>query len=62
MNKKKREAYLVDRKEDLRYPVYVIHSDNVELLDGIIWLDDQVLDDKYDRRHTRSSQNTESNE
>ena len=46
MNKKKREAYLVTRKEDLRYPIYVIHSDNVELLDGIIWLDDQVLDDK----------------
>ena len=28
------------------YPIYVIHSDNVEELDGILWLDDQVLDDK----------------
>ena len=37
---------MVDRKEDLRFPVFVIHSDNVELIDGIIWLDDQVLDDK----------------
>ena len=46
MNKQKRAKYMVDRKEDLRFPVFVIHSDNVELIDGIIWLDDQVLDDK----------------
>lgn len=31
---------------DIQYPVYVIHSDNVELIDGILWLDDQVLDDR----------------
>lgn len=36
----------VDSREDLVFPIYVIHSDNVELIDGILWLDDQVLDDK----------------
>lgn len=43
---KQREEYLVTHKEDLKYPLYVIHSDNVELIDGILWLDDMVLDDK----------------
>lgn len=36
----------VNSREDLCFPIYVIHSDNTELLDGILWLDDQVLDDK----------------
>jgi len=36
----------VDRWEDLIFPVYVIHSENVETIDGILWLDNQVLDDK----------------
>ena len=29
-----------------KFPVYVVHSDNVELIDGILWIEDQVLDDK----------------
>ena len=36
----------VNTWEDLIFPVYVIHSENVELIDGILWLDNQVLDDK----------------
>ena len=32
--------------QSIQFPIYVIHSDNVEELDGILWLDDQVLDDK----------------
>ena len=41
-----RRSHLVTNKDELQFPIYVIHSDNVELIDGIIWLDDQVLDDK----------------
>ena len=33
----------VDSREDLVFPIYVIHSDNVELIDGILWLDDLSL-------------------
>ena len=29
-----------------KFPVYVVHTDNVELIDGILWIEDQVLDDK----------------
>ena len=29
-----------------KFPVYVVHTDNVELIDGILWVEDQVLDDK----------------
>jgi len=32
--------------QSIQFPIFVIHSDNVEELDGILWLDDQVLDDK----------------
>ena len=32
--------------KDIIFPVFVIHSDNIEEIDGILWLDDQVLDDK----------------
>jgi|TARA_R110000851_G_scaffold308583_1_gene467534 hypothetical protein len=42
----------VTRREDLVFPIYVIHNDNVELLDGILWLEDQVLDDKNMDGHT----------
>ncbi len=30
----------------IQFPVFVIHTDNVEEIDGITWIDDQVLDDK----------------
>ena len=39
-------SHLVTNKDELQFPIYVIHSDNVDFIDGIIWLDDQVLDDK----------------
>ena len=29
-----------------KFPVYVVHTDNVELIDGILWVEDQVRDDK----------------
>ena len=42
----KKNDYQVTSKEELIFPLYIIHSDNIELIDGILWLDDQVLDDK----------------
>ena len=39
-------SHLVTNKDELQFPIYVIHSDYVDFIDGIIWLDDQVLDDK----------------
>ena len=39
-------SHLVTNKDELQFPIYVIHSDNVDFIDGIVWLDDQVLDDK----------------
>ena len=35
-----------DTIEDIVFPIFVIHSENVDEIDGILWLDDQVLDDK----------------
>ena len=29
----------------LEFPLFVVHTDNVELIDGILWVEDQVLDD-----------------
>ena len=31
---------------NIDFPVFVLHTDNIELIDGILWIDDQVLDDK----------------
>jgi len=31
---------------EINFPVYVVHTDNIELIDGILWIDDQVLDDR----------------
>ena len=31
--------------KELTFPLFVIHTDNIEELDGIVWIDDQVLDD-----------------
>ncbi len=31
--------------KDLVFPLFVIHTDNTEVIDGILWIDDQVLDD-----------------
>jgi len=42
----------VTTRGELIFPIYVIHSDNVELIDGILWLDNQVLDDKNMLGHT----------
>ena len=46
LKRRKMQEERVNCKEDLVFPIYVIHSDNVELIDGILWIDDQVLDDK----------------
>ena len=46
MQNSNKDEYLITDKDDLEYPLYVIHSDNVDLVDGILWLDDQVLDDR----------------
>ena len=40
----KKNDYQVTSKEELIFPLYIIHSDNIELIDGILWLDDHVLD------------------
>ena len=31
----------------INFPVFSVHTDNVEFIDGILWIDNQVLDDKY---------------
>ena len=31
---------------NIDFPVFVLHTDNIELIDGILWIDNQVLDDK----------------
>ena len=32
--------------EDVRFPVYVVHTDEVVTQDGILWCADAVVDDK----------------
>ena len=32
--------------DNIEFPVFVLHTDNIELIDGILWIDNQVLDDK----------------
>ena len=32
--------------DEIEFPVFVLHTDNIELIDGILWIDNQVLDDK----------------
>lgn len=32
--------------DSISFPVFVVHTDNIELIDGILWIDNQVLDDK----------------
>ena len=62
MEKRKKEMreYLVTDKDDLCFPCFVIHSDNVEYLDGILWLDDQVLDDKNMSGHSLGTRRIQS--
>ena len=31
---------------DIRFPVYVVHTDDVLTRDGLLWCDGQVIDDK----------------
>ena len=31
--------------DKLEFPIFVLHSDNVELIDGILFIDNQILDD-----------------
>ena len=32
--------------DGIDFPVYVVHTDNVEMQDGLLWVEDQVLDDR----------------
>ena len=32
--------------DNIDFPVFVLHTDNIELIDGILWIENQVLDDK----------------
>jgi hypothetical protein len=32
--------------DKIEFPVFVLHTDNIELIDGILWIDNQVLDDR----------------
>ena len=32
--------------DKIEFPVFVLHTDNIEFIDGILWIDNQVLDDK----------------
>ena len=32
--------------EDIRFPVYVVHTDDVLTRDGLLWCDGKVIDDK----------------
>ena len=38
--------------QEIYYPIFVIHTDNVEEIDGILWIEDQVLDDKNMKGNT----------
>ena len=29
----------------LKFPLFVVHTDNVELVDGLLWIEGEVLDD-----------------
>lgn len=31
--------------DKIEFPIFVVHTDNIELIDGILWIDNQVLDD-----------------
>ena len=31
--------------DNIEFPVFVLHTDNIELIDGILWIDNQLLDD-----------------
>jgi len=42
MRLRKSRAYTI---EDLTFPLFVIHTDSAEVIDGILWIEDQVLDD-----------------
>ena len=32
--------------DQIVFPVFTVHTDNVEISDGILWVEDQVLDDR----------------
>ena len=31
--------------DKLKFPLFVVHTDNVELVDGLLWVEGEVLDD-----------------
>ena len=32
--------------DKIEFPIFVVHTDNVELIDGILFIDNQILDDR----------------
>jgi hypothetical protein len=32
--------------DKIEFPLFVVHTSNVELIDGILWIENQVLDDR----------------
>ena len=30
----------------LKFPIFTVHTDNIEVVDGIMWIENQVLDDR----------------
>ena len=32
--------------EEVRFPIYVVHTDEVTTRDGVLWCDDKVVDDR----------------
>ena len=32
--------------DNIEFPAFVVHTNNIELIDGILWVDNQVLDDR----------------
>lgn len=37
---------VVNDLSKVQFPIFAIHTDNVELIDGILWIEDEVLDDR----------------
>ena len=31
--------------DEIEFPIFVLHTDNIELIDGILFIDTQILDD-----------------
>ena len=32
--------------DKIEFPIFVVHTNNIELIDGILFIDNQILDDR----------------